>query len=133
MCFTMGVEVTLTKMKNTIAIMLLTLSLFVAVPAHAYVDEAAEARMEAAETSWDRPFDVEQLRELDRSTLALMRNEIFARHGRSFQEPALAAYFMRRGYRPDSQFSSQRLSAIDWRNVHLIRQVEDEKGGPRLD
>lgn len=53
--------------------------------------------------------------------LTLARNEIFARHGRVFQDPMLRAYFgARRWYRPDPRYTDARLTRVERANVDRI-------------
>jgi len=63
------------------------------------------------------------LRGLGADQLRLARNEIYARRGRFFRDPALAAYFSRFGwYRPYSW--EVPLNAIEQANVSLIASLE---------
>jgi hypothetical protein len=60
--------------------------------------------------------------------LDLMRNEIYARHGRRFARADLQAYFdsqswYRPLYAPD-EFPTSLLSAVQKRNVDLIQRVQ---------
>lgn len=53
--------------------------------------------------------------------LNLMRNEIHARHGRTFRDPDLRAYFESRAwYKPDAAYTDQMLTAIEQANVRRI-------------
>ena len=58
--------------------------------------------------------------------LALMRNEIYARHGRPFQDPTLRGYFRERSwYHERSDFRDTDLSPRERRNVlFLLRQEQ---------
>ncbi|MFH1282421.1 MAG: DUF3160 domain-containing protein [bacterium] len=58
--------------------------------------------------------------------LWLMRNEIFAKHGRPFKTYELFAYFMGKGYKPDKDYNKNRLSKIDLNNVNEILKKEKE-------
>ena len=61
--------------------------------------------------------------------LTLMRNEIFARHGRAFRDAELNAYFRQRPwYRPDSGYSDARLSPVQKRNASHISQYQRRSG-----
>lgn len=65
--------------------------------------------------------------------LTLARNEIFARHGRLFTQPQLAAYFESQpwymGAIPASAFDSSLLSAIERSNIDLISRMENSLYG----
>ncbi len=79
----------------------------------------------------DRQLAVEDLRDLSKRDLRLLRNMVYARHGREFKSPTLQGYFARmEWYRPDPAFTEARLSELDQRNVKLIQSVEDSIGGP---
>ena len=79
----------------------------------------------------DRQLAVEDLRDLSKRDLRLLRNTVYARHGREFQSPTLQGYFARmEWYRPDPGFTDTRLSELDQRNVKLVQSVEDSIGGP---
>jgi serine/threonine protein kinase, bacterial len=55
--------------------------------------------------------------------LRIMRNEIFARHGRRFKKPELRNYFMKQSwYNP--QFDEVRLTEIERKNVEFLRSYE---------
>ncbi len=54
-----------------------------------------------------------------------LRNEIFARHGRTFKDPHLQSYFAsQEWYHPDPRFDPQMLSAIEKANVKTIQNYE---------
>lgn len=64
--------------------------------------------------------------------LRLVRNLVFARHGRSFNSPDLRRYLASQSwYRESPQFRMDLLSAIDKRNIALLttREKEAESGG----
>lgn len=66
---------------------------------------------------------VDVLRGLSTDKLRLARNEIYARRGRFFKDPALAAYFSRFAwYRPTSW--DVNLNAVEAANVKLIASME---------
>lgn len=74
---------------------------------------------------------VEQLRDLSRRDLRLLRNMVFARHGREFKSELVRGHFERmEWYRPDPGFSDSRLTALDHRNIKVIQSVEADLGGP---
>lgn len=54
-------------------------------------------------------------------SMMLLRNEIYARHGRPFQDPELRAIFLERGwYRPDAAYSDTRLTRRQADNVRAL-------------
>jgi len=63
--------------------------------------------------------------------LRILRNTIFARHGRSFETPALQAYFLTRPwYRERSDYNERMLTASDRANAELIKMYEEGRGSP---
>jgi hypothetical protein len=65
-------------------------------------------------------------------TLTLMRNEIYAVHGRIFQRKDLDEYFRRQTwYRPNPTFQDSWLSAIERRNAEFILAYQVKHGMPR--
>ena len=70
---------------------------------------------------------------LTHEQLCLARNEIYARHGRIFKTPQIAAYFNSKSWyhgtiSPD-KFDSSVLNAYEWANVKLIQGVENKYYG----
>jgi hypothetical protein len=59
--------------------------------------------------------------------LRLMRNEVFARHGREFTTPWIRKALEARGYRPSGTFRDSDLNDFERQNVALIRKVEEQK------
>lgn len=85
-------------------------------------------------TLLDKQLTVEQLQDFSRRDLRLLRNLIYARRGRPFNSPLLRTYFAAVDwYRSDPAYTDARLTALDKRNIKLIRSVEDELGGPLSD
>ncbi len=61
--------------------------------------------------------------------LVLMRNEIFARHGRSFQDPELRAYFEGKAwYRANPAYQDGLLSRREVRNANFILDYQRRHG-----
>lgn len=58
--------------------------------------------------------------------LWLMRNEIFARHGRPFKTYELYAYFKGKGYKLKKDYSEASLTPIERKNVALLERLEKE-------
>ncbi len=70
---------------------------------------------------------------LSLNELRLLRNEIYARHGRQFQAPWLSQYFFSQPwYSPDDNFKDEELSGKDKTNVETIvayeKKIHDELG-----
>lgn len=62
--------------------------------------------------------------------LTLARNEIYARHGRPFDNPHIRAYFLKQPwYSPDSSFTESRLSKVERTNAEFIRDWQVDKFG----
>jgi hypothetical protein len=58
-------------------------------------------------------------------TLTLMRNEIYARHGRPFDNSYIRSYFNSQGwYSPDSHYSDSRLNSNERYNADFIRSYQ---------
>jgi hypothetical protein len=59
--------------------------------------------------------------------LRLLRNEIYARHGRSFQAPWLAQYFFSQPwYQPDDNFKDEQVTGSEKANVETIVAYEKQ-------
>jgi hypothetical protein len=73
----------------------------------------------------NRLISEQMLHGLSLYELRLLRNEVYARHGRSFQAPWLAQYFFsQRWYQPDDNFKDEQLSGSDKTNVETIVAYE---------
>lgn len=73
----------------------------------------------------DRLLTVEDLEGFTREELRLLRNTIYARHGRVFQSPDLQWYFERRSwYAPQPTYTDSVLTENDRANGKLILHVE---------
>ncbi len=82
-------------------------------------------------TQLDRLLTLEELGDLSRRDLRILRNTVYARHGREFKSAVLQQWFSDKAwYRPDPDFDESQLSSIDKKNIRLIRSVEDSLGGP---
>lgn len=63
-------------------------------------------------------------------TLTLMRNEIYARHGRAFVTDAIRAYFKQQSwYSTDPTYSDTQLSEMEDKNAHFIREYQLNRFG----
>lgn len=86
---------------------------------------AAEARLGdfILPQSSVQPLSPADIAGLDKAELRLARNEIYARRGRIFRSPDLAAHFSRYAwYRPVA--AEVALSPVEQRNVDLLQQAE---------
>ncbi|MEL7241736.1 MAG: YARHG domain-containing protein [Cyanobacteria bacterium J06573_2] len=78
--------------------------------------------------SWRRATDAD-LESMDGFSLDIMRNSVFARHGRRFNNPGLQEYFDKQSwynpkYSPE-EFPSNKLSDLERRNVEYIAEYQD--------
>jgi len=82
----------------------------------------------------DAQLSVEQLNDLSRRDLRMLRNMVYARRGRPFKSALLTKYFDAASwYEVDPSYTEAKLSALDRHNIRLIRSVEDSLGGPLSD
>lgn len=79
----------------------------------------------------DKQLTLAQIDGMSRRDLRLLRNTIFARHGRPFQSEVLSLYFSDKAwYRPRDDFKESMLTEVDKRNIKLVQSQEDRLGGP---
>ncbi len=79
----------------------------------------------------DHVIRVDQLSDLSRRDLRILRNTVYARHGRKFKSRLLQAYFDDMSwYKVDPAFTEKQLTKVDITNIRLIKSVEDTLGGP---
>jgi hypothetical protein len=79
----------------------------------------------------DKLITVDQLQNLSRRDLRVMRNMVYARRGRKFKSDVLQQYFDRmEWYSINPDYDDKMLSKTDQRNIKIIRSVEDSIGGP---
>ncbi len=75
-----------------------------------------------------RKLKKSDLKDLSKEELRIARNEIYARHGRKFDDKKLQKYFDSQswyeGTVPASEFSEDVLSSVEKKNVAFIRQFE---------
>lgn len=77
-----------------------------------------------------KPLDAKQLKKLEPDELRLLRNSIYARHGRSFEAVSLATFFAsREWYQKDPAYADTRLTPVEKANVELIAKAEKARGG----
>ncbi|MCA9528089.1 MAG: YARHG domain-containing protein, partial [Myxococcales bacterium] len=75
-----------------------------------------------------------QLANMSRRDLRLLRNMIYARHGYTFKSELLGDYFASFDwYTADPAYTTARLTRLDWRNIKVIKSLENELGGPMTD
>jgi YARHG domain len=75
----------------------------------------------------NRPLSEQMLRGLGLYELRLLRNEVYARHGRQFMAPWLSQYFYSQPwYVPDDNFKDEQLSGFDKQNVLTIVAYENK-------
>ncbi len=81
----------------------------------------------------NRLISPQMLHGLSLNELRLLRNEVYARHGRQFQAPWLSQYFFSQPwYQPDENFKDEELTGSDKTNVETIvayeKKIHDELG-----
>lgn len=75
-----------------------------------------------------RLIEKEELEGVDKETLALMRNEILARHGYPFKKAQYQEYFGSQiWYEENPDFDYNMLSKIEMENVETIKKLEEAK------
>jgi hypothetical protein len=85
-------------------------------------------------TLLDKQLTVDELKDFSRRDLRLLRNLVYARRGRPFHSELIKEYFaVVEWYKADPTYTDARLTALDKRNINLIRSVEDQLGGPLTD
>ena len=73
------------------------------------------------------PLTQQMLSSISIADLRLLRNEIYARHGRAFQTPWLAEYFRQQPwYTPRHDYSDAELSSVERANIALITNREEQ-------
>ena len=82
--------------------------------------------------SASRRLTLSDIKDLDRETLNLALNEIFARHGRKFSDPDINAYFRSKswysGTIASKDFDMSILNQYETYNVNLISNYQTEMG-----
>lgn len=74
----------------------------------------------------DRVLNEAELQGRSKAELRVMRNEIFARHGRIFQSADLNAFFSAKPwYKQDPNYADSMLSEVDKQNVKILQERED--------
>lgn len=88
-------------------------------------EEEQEAVYEYLREELERPLELWRLILLDYPRLRLLRNEIYARHGRTFSSADLVSYFTGQSwYKPDPAFKEASLSTTEKENIQALSRVE---------
>jgi len=69
-----------------------------------------------------------QILSIDKSMWGYARNEIYARHGYSFNTAKYRNYFKKKSWYKEGGFSTKKLNSIEWYNMDLIKKMEKEYG-----
>jgi hypothetical protein len=81
--------------------------------------------MESAIRSLEGELDPQALVLLSAKQLRLLRNAVYARHGRTFDSKELKEFFSGRSwYRADPAYTDARLTSVDKRNLELLQKAE---------
>ena len=76
----------------------------------------------------DSKLTAEDLQDLDKAQLRLMRNAVYAIHGYDFKSQDLKEYFSGFSwYKPNPNFSESDFTEIERKNIELIRQMENQE------
>lgn len=79
----------------------------------------------------DSLLTVDELRRLSRRDLRILRNQIYARRGRTFRTGLMREYFATAAwYQPNAAYTDALLTQMDRDNIRMIQSVEAEQGGP---
>lgn len=68
----------------------------------------------------------EEILSINKSLWPYARNEIYARHGYSFDTAKFRNYFANKTWYKEGGFSTKDLNSIEWYNMELIRDMEEE-------
>jgi hypothetical protein len=94
-------------------------------------EEANVKLLEELEAEWREYLATKEITEemlygLFIEDLRVLRNEIFARHGRVFKDKELQKYFEAQPwYRPNPEFKDEMLTEVDFKNLSIIKQTEE--------
>lgn len=87
--------------------------------------------LEEMEAEWREFLTTKEIKEemlygLFVEDLRVLRNEIYARHGRIFKDAELQKYFAAQSwYKPNPEFKDEMLSELEFKNLSLIKNAED--------
>lgn len=74
----------------------------------------------------DTVMNASDLEGKSKAELRVMRNEVFARHGRIFRSPDLDAFFSGKSwYNRNASYSDELLTDVDRANVRIIQEAEE--------
>ncbi len=78
-------------------------------------------------TPADRMITGDELQGKSKAELRVMRNEVYARHGRVFQSADLHDYFAQKPwYSQNPGYSDSMLSGVDKENIRILQEAEDK-------
>ena len=84
------------------------------------------AGVEGFLTPADRVVSPSELQGRSKAELRVMRNEVYARRGRTFQASDLQNYFSRKPwYRQNTSYSDNLLTEVDKENVRVLQEAEN--------
>ncbi len=122
------------KERDRIKLELTYQSLAPAAPAAPAVQEKPEEALGIPEnlksvesflTPPDRMITAAELQGKSKAELRVMRNEVYARHGKVFQSPDLHDYFTQKPwYSQNPSYSDSLLSDVDKENIRIIQEAE---------
>lgn len=85
---------------------------------------AKEASIREKLTTEELPDDFAE--QMFTEDLRILRNEMYARHGRVFKDPVLQKYFAAQAwYKPDPLFKDEMLSNIEFKNLAKLKAAEE--------
>jgi hypothetical protein len=90
------------------------------------VDLLAAFESKVREKLATEPLQEGVLGDLFLEDLRVLRNEVYARHGRIFKDPELQKYFLAQSwYKPNPDFKDEQLNEIEAANLAKIKQAEE--------
>jgi hypothetical protein len=90
------------------------------------VDLLAAYESTVREKLASEPLSESALENMFAEDLRVLRNEVYARHGRVFKNPELQAYFAAQSwYKADPNFKDEQLNAIEAENLVKIKAAEE--------
>lgn len=82
----------------------------------------------------DALLAVDDLADMSLRDLRILRNTVYARRGREFRSILIRQYFEDKAwYEPREDYSDKLLTAVDRKNIRIIKSLEEELGGPITD
>jgi len=90
------------------------------------VDLLAAYESKVREKLATEPLQEGVLGDMFAEDLRVLRNEVYARHGRIFKDPDLQNYFLAQSwYKPNPDFKDDQLNAIEAANLAKIKEAEE--------